>query len=156
VSTEVAPSTDKALYERLRRMFGVGDYNENGDQPYFEYQRQEAGKMKRWRIARKLSLLDLWLAAQFCKATKVTVITPFDLTRHITVAKRWAKAAELAAERANLDDQVIAAVTRERTFARDGDWVGRLLRAQGDGRKEVLATWESSLSSTITDQGSIV
>ena len=151
MSTEVAPATDTALFERLRRMFGVGDFDEDGDQPYYEYKRLEAGKLKRWRVARKLSLLDLWIAAQFCKATKVPITTPFDLTRYVTAGKRWAKAAELVTERENLDDQIVAAVRRERTFARDGDWVGRLLRAQGDGRKEVLATWETSLSSTTTD-----
>jgi hypothetical protein len=147
-----APTTDTKLYAELEKMFGIGSYDGVGE--HFKYVIGEVGKMKRWRTGRNLSIEDLWIAAQFCKAQRLVITEPFQLTKHITAAKRWNAALAQRETRSSLGQRMENAVTRELAIDRgdeSGEWIGRLLRAQGDAREEVLAAWERSLPSTSED-----
>lgn len=147
------PANDTQLYERLREMFGIGDYDSFGSQPYHEYVRGEVAKLKAWRNKRSIGIQALWFAAEYCQANHIPITKPYELSKHTREGWRWHRDKELEAAAARAEERVNEAVSRERTLAQpDPAWLSRLLTAAPEYREGVLVEWEKSYSSRLADQ----
>ena len=135
--------TDGELFDLLVRDFGVGDWDEaTSPQPYWKWRAIEVGKIKRVRTARKVRLDDLALAAEYCKAHGYDVRDATWLYKHVLPALRWDRERRAVASTSSFEEQMATAVG-EAYAAGDMDWVGRLTRAQGATREQVLAEWRN-------------
>ena len=86
---------------------------------------------------------NLRLAVEYCVRKRVHIGEPLELIRWIRQALELAVAPETVTD---LDSRVRAAIELEsaRGGADSEYWVGRLVRAQGDARADVLAEWVAS------------
>jgi len=131
---------DGELFDLLCRDFGVGDWDEaTSDVPYWKWRVTEVAKVKRVRVARKVTIENLFLAAEYAKVTGRDVRDATWLYPYILDAIKWDK--ERAAAGGELETQMATAVD-EAMSAGDMEWVGRLTRANGPARAEVLAAWQ--------------
>jgi len=143
MTTMAVRTRDGELFDVLARDFGVGDWDEaTSTEPYWSYRATEVAKIRRVRVARKVTVDNLLLAAEYCKAHHYDVRDATWLYRHILAARRWDRDRLADASISQLETQITTAVD-EAYAAGDMDWVGRLTRAQGtSNRAEVLAAWQ--------------
>lgn len=133
--------TDGDLYDLLQRLFGLGDWNEDSDLPWWKARQFEVTKIKRSRTARRVALEDLALAAEYAKAHGEDVRAVTWLYKLITPAIRWDNERSRAASLGQLDDEIAAAVEYEVEHHPDSPWTTRLSRARGAARKDVYQQW---------------
>lgn len=133
------PATDAALFDMLHALLGVGDYDDSADVPWFKFRMVEIQKIKVLRRRRGVSLGEFALAARYCYRRRIPVRRSWEVCGYIPAAKKQARASRVS----DLAASIATAVENERSRADcDERWVGRLLRAQGPARAEVLAAWE--------------
>lgn len=131
--------TDSDLFDYLRINFGVGDWDEDHDLPWWKYRTQEVSKIKRVRTARKVALGDLATTVDYCKARRIDIRDSTWLYRHIIAALRWEREREqIRPSDFERDYEDALAQAYEHG---EHEWIERLTRALGDGRQEVYAEW---------------
>lgn len=144
------PATDAALFERLREMFGLGDYDEGNadEQPYWKFRAREVAKVKASRKKWDVAIPELYVAALFCKAHGKTIRAVSWLPRHIADAWRWWDANNAKPAR-EFEDLYAQAIRREAENP-DATWLNRLLRAAPAYREEVYKQWISQVDIPFT------
>ena len=132
---------DSDLFDLLHRLFGIGEWDEDGPVPWWKFRQGEAAKIKRSRTARGVALEDLATAAYFCKAHNLDVRAVTWLYRHIMPALRWQALRDAREANRYLDEEMARALQWEYEHMEDG-WYDRLSRAQD--RALVLSQWKGA------------
>lgn len=133
--------TDGDLYDLLRATFGVGDWDEDHELPWWKYRANEVAKVGRIRKARKVDLEDLATTVAYCKAKGIDIRDSSWLYRHILDALRWARE-EATAVPTDFETDYEAAIGEAYEHGLT-EWIERFHRALGDGRREVLDQWRN-------------
>lgn len=115
---------------------------ETATKPLYKVRQAEAAKVNR-RIKSNPALYtwdNLELALEHCRAKRLSGKSPVYVTYHVENALKGKEAAPPARP---LGERIDAAVAHEMSTQAEGwqNWVGLLSRANGDGRKDVLAWW---------------
>lgn len=136
-----APATEGALFDHLHRRFGWGNYDElYSEEPYWKWRQLEVSKIKRSLASRKIAIEDVFVAGEYCWTHHIHVGAVTWLYRHIYDARSWWKERQRALSAEKFELEFEAAVQLE--YARpEAGWLDRLLRAQGEMRKEVYNEW---------------
>lgn len=146
--------TDSDLYDLLQELFGLGDWDPDGDVPWWKARQHEISKIKRSRTARNVALEDLALAAHYAKAHGEQIKAVTWLYKLISPAIRWDNERRRAASLAEIDDLIEYALGVEAEQP-ESEWLTRLARARGPHRKDVYDQWlkhRDSLPSSRSDQ----
>lgn len=134
----IHPKTDPELFDLIHLMFGIGDFDEALDsQRWFQFRTREIAKIKAIRRKRRLSIEDLTMLATYCHDRGMPIRGAFDLLEYWPAAVRH----RTANARFQIDEDITQAIQVERERPDGGEWVDRLLRAQGQGREILLTRW---------------
>ncbi len=111
--------------------------------PLTERRRIEAGKInKKLKTDPSVTLADFELAIEYCWKKRESVTSPVALYWRIKDAKNLAND---VVEVSDLTEEIERAIAWEMWCEPiDHEWVGKLTRAQGDGRADVLAEWKAA------------
>lgn len=138
---EMEPKDDAALCDMLHGLFGIGDWMDGDSKPWYRARGIEIAKIKAMRRKRGLRIPELVLTARYCYRLQIPIRAPWELVKHIQDARKE----QVATAVSDLSAQVQAAIEWEQTQSEQGtDWVGRLLRAQGSYRRDVLEEWKAA------------
>jgi hypothetical protein len=150
---EAQPKTDAALFDMLHSLFGVGDFDEAGTDPWFKFRIREIAKLKAIRRKRSISLADYAMTARYCYHHHEQVKESWQLCGFIADAKREARRIAVP----ELSQEIHAALEAERALPGpdSATWVERLLLTRGPFRRDVLDEWKQSRAVTtpVTNQG---
>jgi hypothetical protein len=152
---EVQPKTDAALFDMLHSLFGIGDFDEAGDVPWFRFRMTEIAKLKAIRKRRGITLADFAMTARYCQRHREQVKESWQLCGFIADAKREARRIAVP----ELSQEVHAALEAERALPGPNStyWVERLLLTRGPFRRDVLDGWkqsrEQAIATPVTTQG---
>ncbi len=130
------PTTDAQLFDVMHGLFGIGDYADCDDRPYYRFRGIEISKVKSLRKKRGITIDQLALAARYCYRRRLPITTPFDLVEHIGAALR-----ERALARREVQGQRMSQAADLARASGEPDWADRLLLAQGAHRQGVLDEW---------------
>lgn len=138
--TEEDPDSYAELWDFLVLKFGLGDWDESI--PYYKYRMNEIAKLKRVMAKRGTTVQQLVLCARYCEQHRVPIKHMFKLFDYYQPARREQREQLVTA----LARAIEQAISQEREHPRDDSdyWIGRLVRAQGDARQEVLAEWRET------------
>ena len=137
------PTTDAALYDILRELFGIGSFDEiaSDNERWHEARGREIAKLRAQRQARRVDPQMLALAAYYCHAHGITILYPSQLYGHITTAAR-------AAKRGGMTNAGIEGYDEAIEYERhqpNSPWLSRLLRATGQAhRQQTLDEWKKA------------
>ena len=134
----VEPEDEAQLFDMIHGLFGVGDFDDSKDIPWWKVRRAEISKLRGICRKRQISLADMALTARYCYRQRKRIQQSWQLTSYISDAKKDLRNRKIG----DLDRLVDEALTEER-FRDDTstEWVGRLLRARGAYRRRVLDEW---------------
>jgi hypothetical protein len=138
------PKSDAQLFDMLHGLFGIGDYDDASDTPWFKHRMTEVIKIKAIRRKRQVSLREWALAARYAYRTKAPIRQSHDVLFYLDKARKEQRTARVS----DLGQQIADAITNERSRGDDASeaWVRRLLLARGDYRRELLQEWAESRS----------
>lgn len=139
---DTAPTSDAALFDMLHSLFGIGDFDESADVPWWKFRINEIAKIKAIRRKRNISLADMAMTARYCARHGELVGQSWRLCGFIAEAKREARRIAVP----ELSAEVTKAIATERALPGPGSvqWVERLLLARGPHRRDVLDEWKRS------------
>lgn len=145
------PTSDGQLLDLLHAAFGVGDFDEAGDVPWWKFRMIELAKLKAIRRRRNISLADFTLAIRYCQRHQVQVSASWQVCGYIADAKREARRIAVP----ELSAEVNRAIHAERTLpGPDSEaWIERLLLARGPFRRDVLDEWTKCRQSVNAGDG---
>jgi hypothetical protein len=139
----VTIENDAQLWDHLQRLFGVGTWDD-GHEPFWRYRTREAAKIKARRARLHVTVAELVIAADYCKAHRIDIRNAAWLYRHLADAKTWHNQQQRALTAASLDELIADAVAAETTADPDSPWIDRLIRAHGPHRQEVYDAWTAT------------
>lgn len=141
------PETDAQLFDMLHGLFGFGDFEEDGSEPWHHFRMVEISKIKAIRKKRRWTIPDFVLVARHCADTGVRIDRVWDLLAHYAAAK----AADVANARLRREERVREAIAAELAsgLPDSAAWVQRLELSTGRGRLELLEEWESTRQRTL-------
>lgn len=137
------PTTDAALYDLLRELFGIGTFDDiaGGNERWHQARMREIAKLKAQRNARRTSIRQLAIAALYCHHQRITVLYPSQLFPRITPALT----AYRHARQADTDDPSYTDAIEYERHQPDSPWLDRLLRATGQAhRQHTLTEWKKA------------
>lgn len=140
----VTPQNATELFEFLQERFGVGDYDESSNLPYFRYRMNQVSRINSMCTKRRVSIEDLYVAAQYAAERRIVIRGPFDLLKHIAPAKRALRAPRGADAAAAL----IAAVQEANRLGMT-DWAARLYATAPSAATDVLNDFEQAKKEAI-------
>jgi hypothetical protein len=150
---EVQPKTDADLFDMLHSLFGIGDYDEAGTDPWFKFRIREIAKLKAIRRKRSISLADFAMTARYCHQHDVAVKESWQLCGFIADAKREARRIAVP----ELSQEIQAALDLERALPGpdSATWIEHLLLTRGPFRREVLDRWKQARATTPVTKGEL-
>jgi hypothetical protein len=143
---EAHPKTDAELFDMLHSLFGIGNFDDSGAVPWWQFRIREIAKLKAIRKRRSITLADFAMSARYCHRHREQVKESWQLCGFIADAQREARRIAVPA----LSREIHAALETERTLPGPDSaaWVERLLLTRGPFRREVLAEWKQSREQT--------
>ena len=130
------PTTDAELFDMLHGLLGIGDFDESV--PWFKFRMTEIRKLTAMRKKRRITVKQMAMAGKYCYRHRVAVRESWELRAFIVPAAREAASTRVS----ELAQEIRSAVENERSRPDPSTaWIGRLLRARGDYRREVLTQW---------------
>lgn len=134
--------TNGQLYNLAAEKLGIGNYDDVADErPPWEYKRNQIGMLSRGMKARRLHPDDVEFTIRWCAERHLLVPHVNTLLRHVEEALRWQRSQFRGDQ---LEAEMADAIASERSLDPDGRWLGRLVRAKGDARRELLAEWRQA------------
>ena len=139
---DMNPTSDAEVYDMLRGLFGIGDWMEADSKPWHKARMVEIAKIKAIRTKRKWSFGDFAMVARWCFVNSVRITKAWDLLQY----HGKAKLAQVNSDRLQREGraQAAAALELEVGLPDSEEWAGRLSRATGRAREELLSEWEST------------
>ena len=134
--------TPTALYERLREMFGLGDFDEETSAvPYHQWRIREVAKLKAMLNKRRVPPERLLLAAEYAVAERKPITEAWQLFDLILPALVDLRRREREENRTSTGDDIRAAIG-ESIESEEDLWTDRFLRlTPGPEADQVLAEW---------------
>jgi len=141
----VANWTVSNLFDHIQETLGVGDFA-GEPKEYTAWRMKQIGMLKRLMKYRRVSIQELLMCAQYCKAHRIQPDTYAGLMYHINEARRWDHSRKRAAIQEHWAEAL--EIEQERAFSDEeaSRWVDMLLRATGPNREEVLSKWRQERS----------
>lgn len=145
MTTDVSTWTHTRLFDFIQETLGVGDFS-GEPWEYHGWRMRQIGQIKRVMQRRRVSIGEMVMCVEYCKAKRIQPETHAGLLLHYDAAKKWA-----ASRRTELIDEDIdsaVAIEQERTLSDQeaSRWIDMLLRSTGPSREEVLAKWKKERS----------
>jgi hypothetical protein len=146
---DMHPTSDAEVFEMLHGLFGIGDYNEDDPIPWHKARMVEIAKIKAIRTKRRWSFGDFAMVAVYCYHQSIRITKAWDLLQH----HGKARLAQVNSDRLRRESraQDAAALELQVGLPDSEEWAGRLSRATGRGREELLAEWESTRKRTLEE-----
>lgn len=144
VSTKPAAELTKLeLWERGRALVGYGDWTPDHPKPYQMWAGMESHKLFLVMRKRKISNEEFLLCCDYCRRHHKRIENAVWVFRFIAEAKAERKFAEQQSPSTDLGKAIDEALRRERALSDEmsSTWIGRLTRARGPYREEVLEAW---------------
>lgn len=140
-----AELTKLELWERGRALVGYGDWTPDHDKPYPMWAGMEAHKLFLVMRKRHISAEDFLLCCEYCRRHHKRIENAVWVFRFIAEAKQERAAEAAQHPSTDLGREIDEAIACERALSDDmsASWIGRLTRARGPYREEVLAAWRS-------------
>lgn len=136
-----------ALVILCENLFGTGTEAVEKGIPTFKARAVEAGKIKAAmrKDPKRVTLANLELAANYCFEKRLQIKTPYGLIHKIDEALQYATAPELESDLSVLTQRALMAEAgRSAADQVSQEWIGRLTRAHGDARADVLREWKEA------------
>lgn len=139
------------LWELGRRRLGYGDWTEDNTEPYPKWAGMQAHRLFLSMRKRRASQQDFLDCVDYCARHHIRIENAIWVFSHYSEMKREARRVAEAAP-GELEQLLNEAVLRERSLAAEdsAEWIQRLVRAQGDYRKEVLTAWAQARNLSMT------
>lgn len=146
---DMHPTSDAEVFEMLHGLFGIGDYNEDDPVPWYKVRTVEIARIKAIRTKRKWSFGDFAMVARYCHAQSVRITKAWDLLQY----HGKARLEQVTNDRLSRESRAQEAAALELAVGLPDsqEWAGRLSRATGRGREELLAEWESTRKRTLEE-----
>lgn len=134
-----------AVVVLCENLFGCGTTEAANGIPVYKTRAMEAGKLNAAmkRDPKKVTLVNLELAANYCFEKRIPIKTPYGLVYKIEEALKLIESPELTSD---LGESVQRALAWE-ADTQDSEstlWIQRLTRAHGDARQQVLDDWREA------------
>lgn len=128
------------LVEHLQQSYGIGV--DDGKMPYYKWRAREAVIVKNLCQSRHVDIATVVRCAEYCKAANKNAETVTQVLSHLHDAAVWDK----AQQRDELEEEIRRAIEREQALADKASevWIGKLLRAAPERKREVLAEWQTA------------
>lgn len=146
VDTEAPAQLGKLeLWETGRRLLGYGDWAPSDDgEPYLKWAGMQSHRLFLSMRKRQASQADFLLCVDYCHRNHIRIENAIWVFKYYNDACKEQR--DLAREApSDIQHLIERAVLRERAvipgIADEIDWIGRLTRAQGGYRREVLESW---------------
>ncbi len=136
---------DAQVFDHVRRLFGVGDWDDDGNVAFWEWRMTEIAKVKRKRVKARVSAEELCTAADYCKAHGIDIRNVAWLYQHLGDAKRWGQARQRALAASAIDELLAEAIDVESSVP-ESPWLEQLIRARGPHREEIYHLWKQRSS----------
>jgi hypothetical protein len=131
--------TNGRLYDLAAEKLGIGNYDDVADERVpWEYRRNQIGMLSRGMKARRLHADDVEFTIGWCAQRRLLVPHVNTLLRHVDEALRWQRSQSKGDD---LEAQIAEAIGTERAWDDTSLWIGKLARAKGPGRQNVLDEW---------------
>lgn len=146
---DIHPTTDAEVFEMLHGLFGIGDYDEDDEKPWHKVRMVEIAKIKAIRTKRHWSFGEFAMVARYAHANGHRITKAWDLLQHHGPARLD----EINNARLHREGRAQAAAALElQVGLPDSDeWAGRLVRATGRARDDLLEEWESTRKRTLEE-----
>jgi hypothetical protein len=137
-TTDVGSWTRTQLYAYGHSKLGYAD-----SKPGSRAWNLDASILAKIMKARGITNAEFVLAVDYCAKNHKLIQRPAGVFAYLDRAKKAKRAEHLPTD---VEQQITDAVVEERNAMRPemNEWIGRLLRARGDYRWEVLAEWSKS------------
>lgn len=139
---DMHPTTDTEVYEMLHAMFGIGDWEEGDVKPWHKVRMVEVAKIKAIRGKRHWTFGDFGMVARYCHVRGVRITKAWDLLAYHGPARL--EEINNARLRREEGAQAAAAMELAAALPDSQDWAGRLTRASGKARDDLLHEWETT------------
>jgi hypothetical protein len=135
--------TASDAWDHIHRLFGVGDWSPDDEQPWWEFRRDQAMRLKARMTRLNLTPEEVMRCADYCKAEGIDIRNATWVTKHYYEAKKWAEQRENERSRHDVEDRISEAIATEMDHDHDSPWISKLMLAQGSYREEVLDEWQA-------------
>lgn len=135
------PHTESQLFDYLNEAFGVGNYDDVAEsKPWYKVRSSEIGKLKKILRGRRLSVREVYLAGEYCRANQIPVKASQDIFRHIPAAlQAWRR--DLAAARKQDAATSVLVVIQEAYAVGQVTFAERLMRADELEQQRLVREW---------------
>lgn len=135
-----------ALWEAGRRKLGYGDWTPEHPDPYQKWSGLESHKLYLVMRKRHITADEFMLCVDYCHRHHKRIENAVWVFRFIPEAKVEQRELEAQLQMTDLGQMVEAAMSHERALAAtdSNEWIGKLTRARGPYRQEVLAQWRAA------------
>lgn len=136
--TTAVPSNAGELYDLLQVMFGLGDYDEHGDIPWYRARMLEISKLKGMLTKRKATPQQVAVAAHYARDQGLAISAAWQLFELIPEAMVAARRAAQEAAPSELQQAIDEAVKLGLN-----QWAERLIRVDKADASAVLKEWRN-------------
>ena len=133
------------LWEHGRRALGYGDWHPEHPEPYQKWSGMESHKLFLVMRKRGIKPADFVLAVEYCQRHHKRIENAIWVFRFLSEAQQERREALAQTATTDLAVEIEAALGCERSLS-DGmsaSWIGKLTRARGPYRREVLDEWKA-------------
>lgn len=132
------------LWEAGRRLLGYGDWTPDHAEPYQKWSGMESHKLYLVMRKRHITNAEFLLCCGFCQRHHKRIENAVWVFRFVSEAKQEQREALAEQATTDLGKAVEQAMAYERSISDEytHDWIGRLTRARGPYREEVLTEWD--------------
>lgn len=130
------------LWEYGRRRLGYGNWDPDSGESYVKWCGLEAHKLFLVMKKRRIKASDFILCVDYCHTRHVKIENAVWVFQSLALAKDWDKDRHVT----DIQQLVDEALAYEQTLAASDSpmWIGRLTRARGPFRQEVVDEWQAS------------
>jgi hypothetical protein len=135
--------TSGELYDLLREMFGIGDYDPVATtRPWHRVRAIEVGKLNRMLKARHCTPDEVYLAARYAQQRRTPITATWQVFELVPEALKAHRLEREATRLTALHEQVWQA-TRDALAAGETEWADRLTRTPDTHAEQVLQEWRN-------------
>lgn len=134
-------ASEAALYDLIRERFGVGDYDDSGDVPWFKARNMEISKLRAQMKRRRVSIEDMVIAVWYADREKRPITAVWQLCQLVRDAR---KAYREFTTGPGLREQLNEAAAHAHEHGLD-QWAERLYNADLSTGADVLAKYHEGM-----------
>lgn len=128
------------LYDLLHELFGIGDYDDTGDRPWWQVRSVEIGKVGRMLKSRHCTTDEVAEAARYAQLQGIPITESWQVFQLVPDALKARRLARTEQDAAALRNDRSAAIQAALDL-HDTAWAERLMRTPDAHLDEVLQEW---------------